>query len=103
MKYADGPTVEVEVRVDALPSAVWPVVRDITTPARFSEELEEVRRLDDDENGRARFAGRNRHAAIGEWETTCIVTTDEFERAFELMENREGIVAKIVLEHTVAD
>ena len=25
---------------------------------------------------------------------------EEFERAFELMENREGIVAKIVLEHT---
>ena len=24
---------------------------------------------------------------------------EEFERAFELMENREGIVAKIVLEH----
>ncbi len=23
----------------------------------------------------------------------------EFERAFDLMENREGIVAKIVLEH----
>jgi threonine dehydrogenase-like Zn-dependent dehydrogenase len=24
---------------------------------------------------------------------------EEFERAFELMENRRGIVAKIVLEH----
>jgi threonine dehydrogenase-like Zn-dependent dehydrogenase len=26
----------------------------------------------------------------------------EFERAFELMENRQGIVAKIVLEHEPA-
>jgi uncharacterized membrane protein len=78
MKYADGPTVEVEVHVDAPPAMVWPVVRDITTPTRFSEELQEVRWLEEG----TRFAGRNRHAAIGEWETTCTVVTDEPERAF---------------------
>jgi hypothetical protein len=78
MRYADGPTVEVEVHIDAPPAAVWPFVRDIATPARFSEELQDVRWL---EEGK-RFAGRNRHAAIGEWETTCIVVSDEPERAF---------------------
>ena len=79
MRYADGPTVEVEVHIDAPPSAVWPVVSDITTPARFSEELQETRWLDEE---RTRFAGRNRHSAIGEWETTCIVVADEPERTF---------------------
>ena len=79
MRYADGPTVEAEVRIDAPPSAVWPYVRDITTPTRFSEELQEVRWLDDE---RTRFAGRNRHAAVGEWETTCVVVADEPERTF---------------------
>jgi uncharacterized protein YndB with AHSA1/START domain len=71
--------VEVEVRIDAPPSAVWPVVRDITTPTRFSEELQEARWLEEG----TRFAGRNRHAAIGEWETTCVVTADDPERVFE--------------------
>ena len=79
MKYADGPTVEVDVRIAAPPAAVWPVVRDITTPTRFSEELQEVRWLDE---GRTRFVGRNRHAAVGEWETTCVVVDDEPERSF---------------------
>ena len=79
MKYAEGPTVEVEVRIEAPPERVWPLVRDIATPVRFSEELQEVRWLDDD---RTRFAGRNRHAAVGEWETTCVVVDDEPERAF---------------------
>ena len=79
MRYADGPTVEVEIRIDAPPAAVWPAVRDITTPARFSEELQEARWLVEE---RTRFAGRNRHAAIGEWETTCVVVTDEPERCF---------------------
>jgi uncharacterized membrane protein len=79
MRYADGPSVEVEVRIEAPPAAVWPVVRDIATPARFSEELQEARWLDEE---RTRFAGRNRHAAIGEWETTCVVVTDDPERCF---------------------
>jgi hypothetical protein len=79
VRYAEGPTVEVEVHIDAPPSAVWPVVRDITTPARFSEELQEVRWLEEG----TRFAGRNRHAAIGEWETTCFVVADQQDRVFE--------------------
>ena len=77
MRYADGPTVEVETHVAAPPADVWRLVSDVTTPARFSTELQEVRRIDE-----RRFAGRNRHAAIGEWETTCTIVDDEPERVF---------------------
>ena len=77
MKYADGPSVEVETQIDAPPAAVWAVVSDITTPTRFSEELQEARWIDD-----THFVGRNRHPAAGEWETTCTVITAEPEKAF---------------------
>jgi len=77
MRYADGPSVEVEARVDAPPSAVWVLVQDINTPTRFSEELQEARWIDD-----THFAGRNKHAAVGEWETTCTIVKNEPERVF---------------------
>ena len=77
MKYADGPTVEVEVVVDAPPAAVWSLVSDVSTPVRFSEELQEVRWIDEQ-----RFVGRSHHAAIGDWETTCTVVDSEPERVF---------------------
>lgn len=77
MKYADGPTVEVDTLIDAPPAVVWALVSDITTPVRFSEELQEARWIDEQ-----RFVGRSRHPAIGEWETTCTVVTCEAEREF---------------------
>ena len=43
VKYADGPTTEVTVHVGAPPQDVWPFVADVTVPARFSRELQEVR------------------------------------------------------------
>jgi uncharacterized membrane protein len=77
VKYADGPTVEVQTVIDAPPSAVWDLVSDVTTPVRFSEELQAVRWIDDE-----RFVGRSSHPAIGEWETTCTVVAREPEREF---------------------
>lgn len=77
MKYADGPSVEVETTIEAPASSVWALVSDVTTPARFSRELQEVRRIDE-----SHFAGRNRHPAIGEWETTCTVVENEPEAVF---------------------
>jgi uncharacterized protein YndB with AHSA1/START domain len=77
VRYADGPTVEVETQVAAPPSAVWALVSDITTPVRFSGELQEARWLDGE-----RFVGRSRHPAIGEWETTCTVVRRDPEREF---------------------
>ncbi|TFV56875.1 SRPBCC family protein [Geodermatophilus sp. DF01-2] len=77
MKYADGPTVEVQALIDAPPAAVWALASDITTPTRFSAELQEVRWLDEQ-----RFVGRSHHPAIGNWETTCTVVAREPEREF---------------------
>lgn len=84
MKYADTPTVDVEVFIDAPVERVWSLVSDINLPARFSAELQEARWLDD-ANGPAagaRFVGRSRHPAAGEWETTCVVTVCEPGRSF---------------------
>jgi hypothetical protein len=77
MRYTDGPSVEVETFIDATPGAVWALVSDVTIPVRFSTELEEVTWLDD-----TRFRGRNRHPAIGEWETTCTVVVSDPESLF---------------------
>jgi uncharacterized membrane protein len=78
VKYADGPSVEADIYIDRPPSEVWGLVSDITTPVRFSEELQEATWLD-----AARFRGRNRHPAIGEWETVSTVTANEPEAVFE--------------------
>ena len=77
MKYADGPSVEVETLVDADPAAVWALVSDVTTPVRFSTELQEVHRIDE-----SHFTGRNRHQTAGEWETTCTIVTNDPQRTF---------------------
>jgi hypothetical protein len=77
MKYADGPSVEVETFIKASPGEVWTLVSDITIPVQFSDELEEATWLDD-----TRFTGRSRHAAIGEWETTCTVVACDPESLF---------------------
>jgi uncharacterized protein YndB with AHSA1/START domain len=84
MRYADGPTAEVEVHVDAPPAAVWAIVSDINAPARFSEEFLGADWVDgaDGPAVGARFQGRNQHTAVGEWETTSIVTDLEPERRF---------------------
>jgi hypothetical protein len=84
VRYADGPTVEVETHVEAAPEAVWPVVTDIGLPARFSAELQSTSWLDGATGPApgARFRGRSRHPAIGEWETTCRVLACEPHRVF---------------------
>jgi uncharacterized protein YndB with AHSA1/START domain len=82
MRYADGPTVEVETLVDAPIERVWELVIDIGLPARFSSEFVGATWLDDGPRLSARFVGRSRHAALGEWETTSTVTRYEPRRAF---------------------
>jgi hypothetical protein len=83
-RYADGPTAEVDVHVEASPAQLWPLVTDIDLPARFSSEFCGGRWLDGAEGPAvgARFAGRNRHPAAGEWETTSYVVACEPERVF---------------------
>ena len=82
MRYADGPTVEVDVVVKAPVERIWSLVTDIELPARFSTEFLAARWLDDGPQLGARFVGRSRHEALGEWETTCTVTRFEPGRAF---------------------
>ena len=83
MKYEDGPTVEVEVLIDAPLERVWQLVTDIDLPARFSTEFLGARWLDGAEpvHG-ARFVGRSQHKAMGEWETTSIVDVYDPMRRF---------------------
>src|SRR5262245_44687958 len=88
MRYADGPSVEVEIRIDAPPSRVWTFVSDIGLPARFSEEFQGAEWVDGgpSESGGpslgARFLGTNQHSARGEWQTTSVLVAFEPERVF---------------------
>jgi hypothetical protein len=82
VKYADGPSVEVDILIAAPSERVWELVSDIELPARFSSEFLGARWIDDEPRVGARFAGRNRHDAIGEWETTSFVTRYEPLRSF---------------------
>jgi uncharacterized protein YndB with AHSA1/START domain len=77
VRYADCPTVEVEVLVDAPIERIWDLVTDINLPAEFSGEFLGADWLDDGPAPGARFVGRSRHDAFGEWETTSWV--DRFE------------------------
>lgn len=83
VKYADGPTVEVDILVEASIESVWALASDIELPARFSSEFLGARWIDVDPKVGARFAGRNHHDALGEWETTAFVARYEPLLAFE--------------------
>jgi len=84
VRYPDSPSVEVDIHIEAGPDRVWPLIADINLPARYSSEFQGGRWLDGSTGPSqgARFAGRNRHQAIGEWETTCTVTACEPGRVF---------------------
>jgi uncharacterized protein YndB with AHSA1/START domain len=84
MRFADTPEVQVETTIAAPPSAVWPLVTDIQLPATFSPEFQGAEWLDgaDGPAPGARFHGRNRNDAIGEWQVTCTVTDFEPERTY---------------------
>jgi Polyketide cyclase / dehydrase and lipid transport len=83
-RYADGPTAEVELLIAAPPDVVWPLVRDIQTPARFSSEFQGGQWLDGVTEAAlgARFRGRNFHEARGTWETVSTVCEYEPGRLF---------------------
>ena len=88
MRFADQPTTEVDVFVAAPPEAVWPLVSEINTSARFDTELQKAVWQDvADLAGAppcegARFTGHNHHPARGDWQTTNIVVACEPGRVF---------------------
>jgi uncharacterized protein YndB with AHSA1/START domain len=77
VRYDDGPSIEVDVLIDAPIERVWQLVTDINVPARFSTEFLGAEWLDDVPCAGARFKGRNHHSAMGAWETTSFVTRYE--------------------------
>jgi hypothetical protein len=84
VRFADRPTAETEVYVDAPPGAVWPLVTEIMTPARLGTELQEATWVEAGQSPclGARFTGRNFHPARGEWETTSTIVDFVPERRF---------------------
>jgi hypothetical protein len=83
-RYADTPAVEVRIWIDAVPARVWELVSDIGLMPAMSPELQSVEWLDGATGPAtgARFAGRSRHEALGEWESTSCVVEFEPERVF---------------------
>jgi len=79
MRHRDQPTVEAAQRLSCDAETAWRYVTDITLPARVSTELEAVAWLygADHVAVGARFTGRNRHDAFGEWETVCEIVEVE--------------------------
>ena len=83
-RYADRPTVEVPIEIDAPLERVWAIVSEIETMPGASPELQAVEWLD----GRcgpglgARFRGRNRHEAFGEWSTESVIVAYDPPREF---------------------
>lgn len=73
--YADKPTVEVRTWIDAPPERVWAVVSDVELMPGMSDELQSVEWLDGATGPAvgARFIGRSKHDALGEWATTSHV------------------------------
>src|ERR1700728_2993180 len=68
------------VRCDV--ATAWRHVTDINLPARCSTELQAVEWLDGSDSVKvgARFRGRNKHEAFGDWQTVCQVIEVEHER-----------------------
>jgi hypothetical protein len=83
VRYSDQPTIEVTQRVRCDVATLWKHVTDITLPARCSTELETVEWLDGSDRVEvgARFRGRSKHDAFGNWETVCeVVEVDDQRR-----------------------
>jgi len=83
VRFADDPTAEVAVHVEAPPSAVWAFVTDLDVLAQFSDEFQGGEWLDPltAPGVGALFHGRNENARAA-WEVTCTVTDWEPDRAF---------------------
>ncbi|WP_040816147.1 SRPBCC family protein [Nocardia concava] len=74
-KYADGPTAQAEIWIDAPPERVWALVSDITLMPELSEELQAAQWVSPETppGVGATFVGTSSHAALGEWSTTSHV------------------------------
>jgi hypothetical protein len=83
-RYADKPTVEAATWIQAPPETVWALVADVSLMPALSEELQAVEWLDGatGPGPGARFRGRSKHPALGEWETVSHVVAWDPPRTF---------------------
>lgn len=83
-RYSDRPTVHARTWIDAPPDRVWPLVSDIRLMPGMSSELQSVEWLDGVTGTAlgARFVGRSRHEALGEWAAISQVVEFEPGRVF---------------------
>jgi carbon monoxide dehydrogenase subunit G len=80
VRFADGPTIEVDAHIDAPPARVWPFVTDVAVPAEFSSEFQGGEWIEPSSGAAlgAKFRGRNALDGVGEWETTSeVIECDE--------------------------
>src|ERR1700727_1753360 len=94
LRYADGPSVEVDLHIEAAPGDVWALVSDIQLPARFGTEFLGAEFLDGATGpaAGARFVGRSQHPAAGEWETGWTLVEVDPERVFGyVVEGLDGL------------
>lgn len=106
MRYRDQPTVEVTQRVRCDVATAWQLVTDIGLPARCSSELQSTDWIGAADGVRvgARFRGRNRHDAIGSWETECeVVEVDEQRRWVWNVVGGDSVIATWAFEVEPAD
>lgn len=74
----------VSLDISAPPVQVWEIVTDVTLMPQWSTELLDVRWAEGFRAAApgARFVGRNRHAAVGEWTTVSEIVVFEPSRRF---------------------
>jgi uncharacterized protein YndB with AHSA1/START domain len=83
-RYSDGPTAQARTWIDAPPERVWPLASDIGLMPGMSSELQSAEWLDGATGAAlgARFVGRSRHEALGEWAAISQVVEFEPGRVF---------------------
>lgn len=83
-RYSDTPTVQARTWIAAPPGRVWPLVSDIGLMPGMSSELQSAEWLDGATGAAlgARFVGRSRHEALGEWTATSQIVEFEPGRVF---------------------
>ena len=82
MRFADGPTVEVDTYVDAPPERVWEVVIDLTRMGQWSSENKGGEWVDGEPALGRKFRGVNQREDF-KWETVSVVTQFDPPRVFE--------------------
>jgi nitroreductase len=82
LRFDDGPGAIAEIDIDASAAVVWSFISDITVATRFSTESQSVEWQGDERGLGARFVGRNRHDAVGEWDLPCTVDVYDESNAF---------------------